>query len=144
MELSCSGSDCRPITHTENDWKGGEITIQIRGDFRLNYRYASIYINGVHRTGCNPNTHYGSYYTCGSFSVPPGSVTIRVQATDYVSAMQVKISGNIFHGSKVHFIHIFFKSNDKLSNAETCRRVENIFTSKILFRVLCFKESVLY
>ena len=71
-------------------------------------------------------------------------MTIQVQATSYVSSMEVKIDFGDFRGSKVHFIHIFFKSNDKLSNAETCRRVENIFTSKILFRVLCFKESVLY
>ena len=42
------------------------------------------------------------------------------------------------------YIFFVFKSNDKLSDTETCWRVENIFTSKILAGLLCFKESVLF
>ena len=84
------------------------MTIQIRGDFQYSNEYASsIYINNVRRLGtCDPSTYSGSYYTCGSFSVPIGSVTIRVYATSSVSFMYVKISGHS-HGSKVHYIHIF-------------------------------------
>ena len=103
------------------------MTIQIRGDFEWYTEYASIHINNVDTgTTCNPNWHYGSYFTCGSFSVPSGSLTIQVYAgNNYVSGMQVKIDfGNNFHGSKVHVIQIF--------------------TPKILGSVLCFKESVLY
>ena len=95
------------MTHTFGGWRGGEITIQIRGDFDHSYERAEIYINNVHRTRCNPGTNYGSYYTCGSFSVPIGSVTIQVRTLSYVSSMYVKIDFGDFHGSKVHLIHIF-------------------------------------
>ena len=112
MELSCSSgyySGCR-ITHTENDWKGGEITIQIRGEFRYYHESADIYINDVKRRDeCNPGTNYGSYFTCGSFSVPRGSVTIQVFATTSVSSMHVKIDFGDFRGSKVNFMDFFFQ-----------------------------------
>ena len=88
--------------------------IHIKGDLTYYYEYALIYINNVYTgSACRPQSHYGSYYNCGTFPAASGSVTIRVRGTSDVSSMQVRIDfvGNL-RGSKVH-ISYFYQSNDR-------------------------------